>query len=106
MTAERKRIKGASGQHASVKAFREKMESIRDHQLEDLRDLNARLDPLLAKESARAKSDNPPADEIVTPIIHDPRREPPDDPRREPSLPPIDIIVEGDPFPSKKKKKD
>ncbi len=94
--------KGSSGEHPTVKEFRRKLESLSDHQLTDLQDLNARLDPLVAKENERSKSDSPPAEEADPPS--DPRREPPDDPRREASTPPSDVITifERDPFPAKK----
>lgn len=54
--AERPKRTGSSGEHAAVKGYRAKLDSIAESTLPALRDLNARIDAL------RSKSDSPEAD--------------------------------------------
>lgn len=119
-------IRRSSGEHASVKQFRQKLESIADTDPTELEGAFAALDKI------RDKSSHPPAEaetpavvtpraavvtcpicqhaaglcehdvEAITPLVLDPRREPPEDARRELSMPPIDV-AEQDPFPPKKR---
>lgn len=94
----------ASGEHQAVKAMRAKAESIADTDSEELAGAFAALDRI------KDKSTRPPPlppdeevatvteDEIITPLVRDSRREATTDPRRDYSIPPVDI-VEPDPFP-------
>lgn len=73
-----------SGEHEAVIGFRRKLESISEHTMPQLTDLNARLDRL------KKKSDPP---------KRDPRREV-DDARQDDAVP-VDVVeLEPDPFPS------
>ncbi len=70
-----------SGEHAAVKAYRQKLDSIQDHTLPELEKLNARIDAIVSK------SDRP--------SRHDERRDGDE-------APPVDVVfeIEEDPFPS------
>lgn len=89
MSDKPKPWKGSSGEHPAVKMFRAKMESISEHTMPMLQDLNAKLDD----EIAQAKSKPPIAldseqqldDDADTPVVKDPRRDGDSDP-------PVDVV--------------
>jgi len=92
-----KKIKGSSGQHPAVKAFRKKFDSIQDTTLSLVEDMNARITKI--KEKAV-----------------DPRREEasPDSRREGEGEIPVDVVelneldeleIQPDPFPSADRKK-
>lgn len=63
-----------SGEHAAVKAFREKLESIQEGTLEHLRDLNRKLEEELEgrparKDPRREDDEEPPVDKVEFPTI-------------------------------------
>lgn len=75
MTAKRT----TSGEHAAVKAFRQKLDSVQDGTLEELLDLNRKLDEELEsrppkKDPRRDGDSDPPADRVELPTIPAPPR--------------------------------
>lgn len=62
-----------SGEHAAVQAYREKLESIQDGTLEQLRDLNRKLEEELEgrprKDPRRDGEDEPPVDKVEFPTV-------------------------------------
>ena len=70
MTAKRT----TSGEHAAVKAFREKLDSVQDGTLEELLHLNRKLDEELEscppkKDQRRDGDSDPPVDKVELPTI-------------------------------------
>lgn len=63
----------ASGEHAAVKAFREKLESIQEGTLEKIRDLNRKLDEEIEsrprKDPRRDGDSDPPVDKVELPTV-------------------------------------
>lgn len=64
--------RAASGKHEAVKAFRKKLDSIRDHTLEELLELNRQLDEALEgsrKDPRREDDGEPPVDKVEFPTV-------------------------------------
>ena len=70
-----------SGEHAAVKAYRRKLESIKDSTLEELHDLNRKLDEQIEncparKDPRRDGDSDPPVDRVELRAPTAPKRKP------------------------------